>query len=262
MVVRAGTEQDICSSAGLCIPGSSSVNTLAACRGSSNLQMLKRRKSKRDSWQESETRWQLFFQCVVQPKAGGHCRKTGHWWAVLCWLWREKRVNQKQSKQEHSKSQQERAMETGGKKKRHLNYWSVPCRQTAFFQAEKLKSCIARACAFLPLLVIPFSVVTCTFWELHWSGKCNSGMSGTHMLMCQWEPSSLLHNDWSDFCSAFGKCRLRRSHKEHHELIETTFLSLCKERLLPSLLPVSLASPLLPQHHPLPISNSSGRYRC
>lgn len=54
----------------------------------------------------------------------------------------------------------------------------------------------------------------------------------------------------------------RRSHKEHHELIETTFLSVCKERLLPSLLPVSPASPLLPQHHPLPISNSSGRYRC
>lgn len=54
----------------------------------------------------------------------------------------------------------------------------------------------------------------------------------------------------------------RRSHKEHRELIETTFLSVCKERLLPSLLPVSPASPLLPQHHPLPISNSSGRYRC
>lgn len=103
----------------------------------------------------------------------------------LCSAGCEGRINQKQSKQEHSKSQQEGAVETGGKKKRHLSDWNVPYRQTAFFQAEKLKSCIARACAFPPLLVIPLSAVMCTFENYISLESCNSDMSGTRVLMCQ-----------------------------------------------------------------------------
>lgn len=55
----------------------------------------------------------------------------------------------------------------------------------------------------------------------------------------------------------------RRSQKEHHKLwLRLLFFSVCKGRLLPSLLSVSAAPPLLPQHHPLPISNTLGGYRC
>lgn len=119
-----------------------------------------------------------------------------------------------------------------------------------FFQAEKLKSCIARACAFSSSAGHPLSGVMCTFENYIYLESCNSGMSGTDVLMCQWEPSTLVHNDWSDFCCAFGKCRLEKITEgtTSRVLIETTFFSVCKERLLPSLLSVSPTPPLLPQH--------------
>lgn len=118
------------------------------------------------------------------------------------------------------------------------------------FQAEKLKSCIAGGYAFPPLLVIPLSAVMCTFENYISLESCNSDMSGTHVLMCQGEPSTLAHNDWSDFNTAFGKCRLEKitERTTSQALIETTFFSACEERLLPFLLSVSLAPPLLPQH--------------
>lgn len=144
-------------------------------------------KAKGIAWQEGESRQQLFFQCVIRPRPGVHCKEQGTGGLCSTGWGREKRVIQKRSKQERSKSQQEGGNGHWGQEElpRHSSYWSVPHRQTGFFQAEKPKSHIARACVFPASLLIPLSAVTCTFENYISLESCDSGISSTRVLMCQ-----------------------------------------------------------------------------
>lgn len=155
-------------------------------------------------------------------KGCGHLRTTGHWWAVLFWLWGEKRVNQKQSKsiQSHSKRGQ---WKVGARRKDIWVTGVYPTDRLHFFSGWKTQELHCKSLCFSSSAGHPLSVVMCTFENYIYLESCNSGMSSTHVLMCQWESSTLVHNDWSDFCCAFGKCRQEITEGTSRALIEMTF---------------------------------------
>lgn len=130
---------------------------------------------------------------------------------------------------------------------RHSSYWRVPHRQTGFFQAEKLKSHIAKACVFPPPLLIPLSAVMCTFENYISLESCDSGISSTRVLMCQWKPSTQVCRNWSDFHNALGKYGLEKvtERTTSQTLVKTLLLFLCvrKDFSPPSCLHLQ---PLLP----------------
>lgn len=148
MVARAGTEQDPAALQDHASQGPlhSALRQLAG--GPPTCKCSTEGKAKGTAWQKGENRWQLFFQCMVQPKAGGCCRTTGLWWAVLCWLWREKRLNSKQSEWEHSKSQQERAVETGGRKDKAFELLECTPQADCIFSGWKTEELHCKSLCF------------------------------------------------------------------------------------------------------------------
>lgn len=200
------------------------------------------------AWQEGERRQQLFFQCMIQPKPGGHYKTTGYQWIVLRWL--------AKGEESHSKVEQARAFKVTAREgngnrgqeelPRHSSCWSVPTDRQHVFR-KKLKSCVARACVFPPPLLIPLSAVMCTFDNYISLESCDSGISGTRVHMCQWKPSTQVCSNWSDFRSALGKHRLEKviERTTSQALVETLlfFLYVRKDFSPPSCLRLQ---PLLP----------------
>jgi len=142
-------------------------------------------KAKGIAWQDGERRQQLFLQRMIQPKPGGLCKTTGYQWVVLFWLGKEGC----HSKVEQAGAFNVTAREGNGNwgRKGYPDTQLLECahRQTAFFGAEKLKSCVARACIFPPPLLLPLSAVMCTSESYISLESCDSGISGTRVLMCQ-----------------------------------------------------------------------------
>lgn len=195
---------------------------------------------------------QRLVGAVEQQGTGGLC-STG------CEGRRES-VKSKASKsvQSHSKRGQ---WKLGARRK---DIWATgvyPTDRLRFFRLKNSRAALQEPVLFLPCWSSPYQRLcahsrTALVWTVTLA-------SLAHMLMCQWEPSTLMHSDWSASAVLLVNAGWRRSLKEHHKLwLRLLFFSVCKEILLPSLLSVSAAPPLLPQHHPLPISNTLGGYRC
>lgn len=160
---------------------------------------------------------------------------------------REKRIIQKQSKQDRLKSQQERGMETGSREElpKHSSCWSIPPDRLRFFRLTNWRAALQEPLVFLPSLLIPLSAAMCTFENDVSLESLYSGISGTCVLMCQWKPSTWVCSNWSDFRNALGKHRLEKVTERtgSQALIETLLFSECNERLLP---PVWISTPSSP----------------
>lgn len=164
------------------------LNTWVACRGVlqlANAQQKAKQKAflgkrVRGGNSCSSNAWysQSLVGAIKQQGTGG-LRSAG--WG------REKRLIQRQSKQEHSKSRQESGMETGGRKSYSGTRATGVYPQTdcIFSDCKSRKACVARACVFPPPLLILLSAVMCTFENYISLESCDSGISSTRMLMCQ-----------------------------------------------------------------------------
>lgn len=104
-----------------------------------------------------------------------------------------------------------------------------------------------RTCVLPPPLLIPLSAVMCAFENYISLENCDSGISGTRVLICQWKPSTGVCSNWSDFRNAFGKHRLEKvtERTASQALVETSLLLLYVRKNFspPSCLPLQ---PLLP----------------
>lgn len=114
-------------------------------------------------------------------------------------------------------------------------------RRHCLFSGWKTEELHCERMCFPPPLIAPYQQWCAHLWTaVVW--KAVTGISGTRVLMCQWEPSTWVCSNWNDFCSALGKNRLEK-------VTDRTVAQALIETLLWFLLIVRHFSP--PSHLPL-----------